>query len=558
MKKWIFAAALLPQLCLANASDAMTFYLDQQYQKAFTLFEQTAELGDGRSQFNLAVQYLRGQGVKADPIKAYGYFSVAMDNGFKMAEQARKSVARRLDKSQLAQAKHLADELIARYGKLGTQSINYELSRTLTYNPTREKTANPATAYPDSLQSDGVPGLASYLFDIDENGVPRDLLLLNSYPAPEFGQSIAEKLRETRFVAADKKFHNAIIRGVFAGAQDSEMSHKLKARAQQLLQQAKRDDVNAQAELAKVLKVLDDQPQYHAIDGGVKAIPVVAPQISFSSITQPEFTKQEKLETTYFTFSYLVNLDAEGKVAHWQPYEQVNIPRVLRKKSETLMKQWQLSAADGELKDQNWYRVQFFYNNQVANSAYLNDQITAHVEIKPLSNKEEEQQWRYWQHKAAMGGHSDTLFQLGVNCNLRLLTLAAKQDHSRAQLQLGKCLMTKADGSAVYAEQAKHWLEKAAAHGSLIAKRKLAGWYVRYSDNGSELEKAIELAEEVADENDHPLAYAYLAAAHAKLGNFEEAVDYQQQAVNEANEQAFEPTPFLQSLAAYQQGNILF
>ncbi|WP_105188604.1 tetratricopeptide repeat protein [Pseudoalteromonas sp. T1lg48] len=558
MKKWIFAAALLPQLCLANASDAMSFYLDQQYQKAFTLFEQTAELGDGRSQFNLAVQYLRGQGVKADPIKAYGYFSVAIDNGFKMAEQARKSVARRLDKSQLAKAKTLAAELIARYGKSGSQSINYEISRTLTYNPTREKTVNPATVYPDALHSDGVPGLASYLFDIDKNGVPRDLILLNSYPAPEFGQSIAEKLRQTRFVAADKKFNNAIIRGVFAGAQDSEVSQKLQARAQQLLLQAKRDDVNAQAELATVLKLLDDQPQYHAIDGGVKAIPVVAPEISYSSITQPEFTKQTKLETSTFNFSYLVNLNTEGKVVHKQPYEQVKIPKVLRKKAEKLMQQWQLSPAQGELNDENWYYVQFFYNNQVTNPEYLNDQIVAYVEVKPLINKEKMQQWRYWQQKAAMGGHSDTLFQLGVNCNIRLLTLAAKQDHSRAQLQLGKCLLAKADGATVHANQAKYWLERAAAQGNLIAKRKLAGWYVRYSDNGSELEKAIELAEEVADENDHPLAYAYLAAAHAKLGNFEEAVDYQQQALSEANEQAFDQAPFQQSLAAYQQGNILF
>ncbi|MBS3799184.1 SEL1-like repeat protein [Pseudoalteromonas sp. BDTF-M6] len=558
MKKWIFAAALLPQLCLANASDAMTFYLDQQYQKAFTLFEQTAELGDGRSQFNLAVQYLRGQGVKADPIKAYGYFSVAIDNDFKMAEQARKSVARRLDKSQLVKAKTLAADLIARYGKSGSQSINYELSRTLNYNPTPDKTVNPATAYPDALQDDGVPGLASYLFDIDKNGVPRDLVLLNSYPAPEFGQSIAEKLSQTRFVAADRKFNNGIIRGVFAGAQDSEVSKKLEARAQQLLQQAKRDDVNAQAELATLLKLLNGQPQYHAIDGGVQAIPVVAPQISFSSITQPEFTKQAKLGTNNFNFSYLVNLNAEGKVAQWQPFEQVKIPKVLRKNAEKLMKQWQLSAADGELKDENWYHVHFSYNNQDINPEYLNDQVLAYVDIKPLINQEKEKQWRYWQQKAAMGGHSDTLFQLGVNCNLRLLTLAAKQEHTRAQLQLGKCLLAKADGATVHAEQAKYWLEKAALQGNLIAKRKLAGWYVRYSDNGSELEKAIELAEEVADENDHPLAYAYLAAAHAKLGNFEEAVDYQQQALSEANEQAFDQAPFQQSLAAYQQGNILF
>ena len=92
MKAWILTVALAPMLSWGNANEAMDLYLNQDYQRAFTLFEKTAELGDGRSQFNLAVQYLRGQGVKADPVKAYAYFSVAMANDFKMAQQARKSV----------------------------------------------------------------------------------------------------------------------------------------------------------------------------------------------------------------------------------------------------------------------------------------------------------------------------------------------------------------------------------------------------------------------------------------------------------------------------------
>ena len=92
----------------------------------------------------------------------------------------------------------------------------------------------------------------------------------------------------------------------------------------------------------------------------------------------------------------------------------------------------------------------------------------------------------------------------------------------------------------------------------MIAKRKLASWYVNYSDNGAELNYAIELAEEVADANDHPMAYAYLAAAHAKLGNFEEAISYQQQAVEEADDQAFDLQPLEQTLAAYRNGRLVF
>ncbi|WP_462156642.1 hypothetical protein [Pseudoalteromonas sp. GB56] len=54
------------------------------------------------------------------------------------------------------------------------------------------------------------------------------------------------------------------------------------------------------------------------------------------------------------------------------------------------------------------------------------------------------------------------------------------------------------------------------------------------------------------------MADAYLAAAHAKLGNFEEAVSYQQQAVEEADDQAFDQIPLRQTLAAYKDGRLVF
>ncbi|WP_462156643.1 hypothetical protein [Pseudoalteromonas sp. GB56] len=251
--------------------------------KRLRFLQQTAELGDGRSQFNLAVQYLRGQGVPADPIKAYAYFTVAIANEFKMAEQARRSVERRLKGAQLTQAKELAEQLISRFGPSGSQSIQYELSRTLSYNPTREKVVNPPTEYPASLQSEGAPGVASLVFDIDKNGIPRDIMLLNSYPAPEFAESISKKLQETRFISAEKPFKNGIIRGVFAGLADSEVSKRLHARAQQLLKLAQRDDVSAQAELATLLRLLDDASEHFSVSSELMNIVGVAPEVNFSS-----------------------------------------------------------------------------------------------------------------------------------------------------------------------------------------------------------------------------------------------------------------------------------
>ncbi|MFY8273843.1 hypothetical protein AAEU32_06930 [Pseudoalteromonas sp. SSDWG2] len=558
MKNWIFAIALIPQVCLGNASDAMSYYLDQDYEKAFSLFEQTAELGDGRSQFNLAVQYLRGQGVAADPIKAYAYFTLAIDNDFKMAEQARKSVIRRLNKNELKQAKALAQQLIVRFGKSGTQTLFHELSRTLTYNPLRERTVNPPTEYPSDLQSQGIPGIASYVFDIDEMGMPRDMVLVSSYPAPEFGQSIAEKLEDTRFNSDDAVFSNGIVRGVFAGADENEFTAKLRARADTLLAQAKRDDVNAQAELALLLRLLDAQAERYAVDESELLLTSTAPQLRFSSITQPEFERDSTIETNFFNFGYLVNITAEGKAQQWQSVGHHGIPKKLTEQAENLMESWVVSALQNKLSDDNWYYARFFYNNKNQDPSYLNYSVNAYVDLTPVVNRAQERQWQYWQYKAAVGGHSDTLFELGLNCNLRLLTAAAIQEHVKAQAQLGKCLMAQADESTVYKEQAKYWLQKATDNGDVIAMRKLARWYVLYSDKPEELELAIKFAEQVADSNDHPMAYAYLAAAHAKLGNFEQAISFQQQAVDEADDQAFDTSEFQQALAAYEQNKLIF
>ncbi|MCG7569703.1 hypothetical protein MHM89_07155 [Pseudoalteromonas sp. CNC9-20] len=558
MKAWILTVALTPMLSWGNANEAMDLYLNQDYQRAFTLFEKTAELGDGRSQFNLAVQYLRGQGVKADPVKAYAYFSVAMANDFKMAQQARKSVIKRLSSDELQRAQRLAQQLIAEIGRQGSATVRYELSRALTYNPAPSKRINPPTEYPSGLKSDGVPGVASYIFDIDSQGIPRDYILLHSYPAPEFAQSIAEKLDETRFSYSGEVFHNAVIRGVFSGSPDSEVMQQLRTKQQHLLQQARRGDVDAQAELAELLRVLDYQPELWPVDSDVQVVAKQAPMVRFNSITQPDFTPTKTVDPSYYNFNYLVNVDNQGRVQEVSAFEHIDIPSQLDEHAREVMSQWSLGAEQGLLGDSNWYLARFFYNNQEQQASYENHSVVAYADVKPLVNKEKEQQWRYWQLKAAAAGHSDMLYQLGINCNQRLLLEAAERQHSRAQLQLGRCLLTQASGQREQLELARYWLNEAAKQGELIAMRELAGWYVRYSDNGAQLKNAIALAEQVSDETDHPLAYAYLAAAHAKLGNFDEAIDYQEQALSEAEDQSYAQQPFEQTLAAYQKGQLIF
>lgn len=260
MNKFIFLFAVLNSpVLLANATQAMDAYLNQDYQKAFELYEQTASLGHSKSQFNLGVQYLRGQGVKQNKLTAYAYFSLALDNGFMMAKQARKSVAKRLSESELVQAKTQVRELMALYGQNGSQNIDTALNNNNSYNPPPRRSKNPEVEYPSLLAKDGIPGFASYIFDIDRNGVPRDLILLNSYPEKEFGESVKDKLENSRYqiikiTGTLRQFSNAQFSGVFKSEEiPDKILSRINKKKKALYAKARSGDITAQAELADLL-----------------------------------------------------------------------------------------------------------------------------------------------------------------------------------------------------------------------------------------------------------------------------------------------------------------
>lgn len=59
----------------------------QSYKKAFQLFLASAKQGNPHSQHNLAVLYLKGQGIERDQKKALAWFLIAAENGSKSAKR---------------------------------------------------------------------------------------------------------------------------------------------------------------------------------------------------------------------------------------------------------------------------------------------------------------------------------------------------------------------------------------------------------------------------------------------------------------------------------------
>ncbi len=550
----------------ADANKAMNYYLNQEYKEAFNLFQQTAHLGHGKSQFNLGVQYLRGQGVKADPVLAYAYLSTAIDNKFMMAGQALKSVAKRLSPVQLESAKAKAQEFIALYGFKGSENIDTALVHNRSFNPAPSRIVNPDVEYPKSFARDGIPGAATYTFDIDKNGVPRDFILLSSYPEPEFAENVKAKLEKSRYTPSKingslRVFTNAYFTGLFKRSQlPQETLTKLERKKKRLTSKARSGDVNAQSELASLLVIMNTLPDHIVTfdKSEVQAAKKVPVNVILSASDQPDFAYNPTLEENFFNFDYLVWLNEAGEISKKQAFNHLNIPQALLDNANETLSKWQLkfSEPDKAQQVQGPYLVSFYYNNEAEHSEYANHLARTNVKIKSIMNQSKYKNPDYWRKLAAKGGHAESLFQLGANCNLRLLTVAANIGYEPAEIQAAKCIYRLNNPTKEEVAQAKSWLVSAHEKGNLIAKRELAGLYAINSNNKAELELAITLAQHVADESDDPLAYEYLAAAYAKLGDFDEAIDYQEQAIKEASDKDYYMKPFNSHLVSYQNNKL--
>ncbi|PCJ56847.1 MAG: hypothetical protein COA65_10070, partial [Rhodospirillaceae bacterium] len=54
--------------------------------------------------FNLASMYAKGEGIEADPIKAYMYYGIAADLGDREAQLAKNSLEMQLSPNEITQA----------------------------------------------------------------------------------------------------------------------------------------------------------------------------------------------------------------------------------------------------------------------------------------------------------------------------------------------------------------------------------------------------------------------------------------------------------------------
>lgn len=87
---------------------------ERDYRKAVEWYKKSAEMGQGNAQFNLASMYQFGQGVDADPVEAYIWYSLAANFGRSDAAEIRDYVvAKRITQDQIDKAHETAARRLA-------------------------------------------------------------------------------------------------------------------------------------------------------------------------------------------------------------------------------------------------------------------------------------------------------------------------------------------------------------------------------------------------------------------------------------------------------------
>jgi TPR repeat protein len=86
----------------------------QDYAAAMRWLKLATGQGDAQAQSNLGVMYAEGQGVSQDQVRAYMWTDLAAAQGYKLAAQNRDMLAKKMTQQQIAEAKNLVIECLAR------------------------------------------------------------------------------------------------------------------------------------------------------------------------------------------------------------------------------------------------------------------------------------------------------------------------------------------------------------------------------------------------------------------------------------------------------------
>jgi uncharacterized protein len=192
---------LLPLTSRADLYSAAAAADKKDFERAFELYREVAEMGQPEAQENIAVMYVNGEGVKRDNVLGYAWAAVAVENG---GGDAAKGIVAQLEPHLTTGARTRVAELQSKFGK---EALEKSLLPVLAVrmdppNPpsaqdcSMSRVANPDDYYPVEARNQGISGDVLITNLVYGDGRAHDPRATHSFPPDVFvvaGRAVALK-----------------------------------------------------------------------------------------------------------------------------------------------------------------------------------------------------------------------------------------------------------------------------------------------------------------------------------------------------------------------------
>jgi len=196
----------------ADFAGAQKAYAAKEFERAYLLFRELAEIGNVAAQENLAAMYVDGEGVKRDNVLGFAWASIARENGGSAAMQnIIDQLAPHLNdaaKARVAEAKSL-------FGKAALQErlLPAPAGSIKATNPGEScrvtQPANPDDSYPDTAKRQNLSGTVAVDAPVLADGKVHHPVVLYSIPEGVFDNAARANVFATGF--APKKVGGAVV-----------------------------------------------------------------------------------------------------------------------------------------------------------------------------------------------------------------------------------------------------------------------------------------------------------------------------------------------------------
>ena len=181
---------LTPLTSHADLYSAVAATEKKDFERAFELYRELAELGQSNAQENLAVMYVNGEGVKRDNVLGYAWAAIAKEGG---GGEAAAGIIAQLEPHLNAAARSRVAEVQARFGKAALQERLLPKPYDPEAKPKRVCTvrvpANPDAFYPRDAKREGISGSVVVEAMVAPDGSARSVRVWNSFPVGAFDEA---------------------------------------------------------------------------------------------------------------------------------------------------------------------------------------------------------------------------------------------------------------------------------------------------------------------------------------------------------------------------------